>query len=182
MKFHKWGQLLIIGVVTSIAGCRYEAVDANADVVDYIIRGDARGAAKCCSFPLDLNRVSPLISIDNEKDFIRLFPIVFDKATRLEIAEKKKGAEIFGLRSVTQAVLAHILLFALVWLLALPLREKTTVVPIDLTLVVHENLDGNENELPPLDDPPPPPPPQPAPPKVSPPPPPPPPVRNDHYR
>ena len=65
MKFHKWGQLLIIGVVTSIAGCRYEAVDANADVVDYIIRGDARGAAKCCSFPLDLNRVSPLISIDN---------------------------------------------------------------------------------------------------------------------
>ena len=96
MKFHKWGQLLIIGVVTSIAGCRYEAVDANADVVDYIIRGDARGAAKCCSFPLDLNRVSPLISIDNEKDFIRLFSIVFDKATRLEIAEKKKGAENNG--------------------------------------------------------------------------------------
>lgn len=82
--------------IVFLAGCRYEAVDANADVVDYIIRGDARGAAKCCSFPLDLNRVSPLISIDNEKDFIRLFPIVFDKATRLEIAEKKKGAENNG--------------------------------------------------------------------------------------
>ena len=82
--------------IVVLAGCRYEAVDANVDVVDYIIRGDARGAAKCCSLPLDLNRVSPLISIDNEKDFIRLFPIVFDRATRLEIAEKKKGAENNG--------------------------------------------------------------------------------------
>lgn len=81
--------------------------------------------------------------------------------------EKKKGAEIFGLRSVTQAVLAHILFFALVWLLALPLREKTTVVPIDLTLVVHENLDGNENEPPP-EKPPEPPKPKPEPPKPKP--------------
>ena len=39
--------------IVVLAGCRYEAVDANADVVDYIIRGDARGASKCCPFPLD---------------------------------------------------------------------------------------------------------------------------------
>ena len=32
--------------IVVLAGCRYEAVDANADVVDYIIRGDARGASK----------------------------------------------------------------------------------------------------------------------------------------
>ena len=63
--------------IVVLAGCRYEAVDTNADVVDYIIRGDARGAAKCCSFPLDLNRVSPLISIDNGVKRVGPFYISF---------------------------------------------------------------------------------------------------------
>lgn len=45
--------LLVTLSIVFLAGCRYEAVDANADVVDYIIRGDARGASKCCPIPLD---------------------------------------------------------------------------------------------------------------------------------
>ena len=50
-------------------------------------------------------------------------------------------------------------------------KPKETVIPIDLTVVVNENLDGNEDEPPPLDDPPPKPPLPPKP--VTPPPPPP---------
>lgn len=49
-------------------------------------------------------------------------------------------------------------------------KPKETVIPIDLTVVVNENLDGNEDDPPPLDDPPPKPP---EPPKVVTPPPPP---------
>ena len=62
----------------------------------------------------------------------------------------------------------HLLLFSLFWLYSFfhgLLDPKEEVVPIDLTVVVVENLDGDEKEPPPLKkpEPPPPPPPQPRP-------------------
>lgn len=50
--------------------------------------------------------------------------------------------------------------------------SEPDVIPMDLTVVVHENLDGNENEQPPMEPPKPEPPPPPPPPKPEPPPPP----------
>lgn len=50
--------------------------------------------------------------------------------------------------------------------------SEPDVIPMDLTVVVHENLDGNENEPPPTEPPKPEPPPPPPPPKPEPPPPP----------
>lgn len=81
--------------LAGIIGCRYDTIKGNADVVDCIIRGDAKAAAKLCSYPI-INRARPVISIDDERDFIRLFPIVFDKMARKELAEKKKGAKNNG--------------------------------------------------------------------------------------
>jgi len=73
--------------------------------------------------------------------------------------------------NVVLALVIHIACFLGFFLFArLHSKQKETVIPIDLTVVVNENLDGNENEPPPLDDPPPKPP---EPPKVVTPPPPP---------
>ena len=77
--------------------------------------------------------------------------------------------------NVVFALVIHIVCFLGFFLFArLHFKQKETVIPIDLTVVVNENLDGNENEPPPLDDPPPKPPEPPEPPKVVTPPPPPP--------
>ena len=74
--------------------------------------------------------------------------------------------------NVVLALVIHVACFLGFFLFArLHFKQKETVIPIDLTVVVNENLDGNENEPPPLDDPPPKPP---EPPKVVTPPPPPP--------
>jgi TonB family protein len=57
----------------------------------------------------------------------------------------------------------HALFFAAVFTFAkFHFKPKETVIPIDLTLVVNENLDGVDNEPPPVNDPPPP---EPTPPK-----------------
>ena len=97
----------------------------------------------------------------------------------MEVWIDEEKPKVLGATSFTFALLLHIVFFvAFVIFANFRFKPKETVIPIDLTVVVNENLDGAENDPPPLDDPPPPPPPQPAPPKVSPPPPPPPPVRN----
>ena len=89
----------------------------------------------------------------------------------IEENEMKKP-EVLGPRSVGMAVALHIVAFLLLYLFAmLHLKPRETVIPIDLTVVVNENLDGEENEPPPLDNPPPKveqpkPAPPPAPPKV----------------
>lgn len=89
----------------------------------------------------------------------------------IEENEMKKP-EVLGPRSVGMAVALHIVAFLLLYLFAmLHLKPRETVIPIDLTVVVNENLDGEENEPPPLDNPPPKveqpkPTPPPAPPKV----------------
>lgn len=58
--------------------------------------------------------------------------------------------------NVVLALVIHVVCFLGFFLFArLHFKQKETVIPIDLTVVVNENLDGNEDEPPPLDDPPP---------------------------
>ena len=89
----------------------------------------------------------------------------------IEEREMKKP-EVLGARSVGLAIALHVVSFLLLYLFAmLHLKPREAVIPIDLTVVVNENLDGEENEPPPLDNPPPKgeqpkPAPPPAPPKV----------------
>ncbi len=59
--------------------------------------------------------------------------------------------------NILVALLLHVLVFVAFWLGALVqgfLAPKETIIPIDLTLVVNENLDGKDDEPPPLANPP----------------------------
>ena len=88
--------------------------------------------------------------------------------------ESEKRPEVLSAANVALAVLIHVLFFGIcASVAACSLTPKETVIPMDLTLVVHENLDGNDDEPPPLEKPPPTPPP-PEPKTETPPPPPPP--------
>ena len=90
----------------------------------------------------------------------------------MEVWIDEKRPDVMSSANVVLALVIHIVCFLGFFLFArLHFKQKETVIPIDLTVVVNENLDGNENEPPPLDDPPPKPP---EPPKVVTPPPPPP--------
>ena len=84
--------------------------------------------------------------------------------------EEDEIPKLWSARNFGVALLVHLVVFAACYVLSLPIRRKETVIPIDLTVVVHENLDGNENEPPPLEKPKAPPPPKPvkaeSPPKV----------------
>lgn len=85
---------------------------------------------------------------------------------------KKRTAGVLNPVNVTIALAIHILFFLGFWIYAsLDSKEELTVIPIDLTVVVQENLDGDENEPPPLK----PPEPEPEPEPIKPPEPPPPP-------
>jgi len=69
-------------------------------------------------------------------------------------------------RNLTVALALHVGFFVLFWLYAVChglFNKEEDVIPIDLTVVVNENLDGVEDEPPPLQDPEPPPPPPPKP-------------------
>ena len=67
----------------------------------------------------------------------------------IEEREMKKP-EVLGARSVGLAVALHVVSFLLLYLFAmLHLKPRETAIPIDLTVVVNENLDGEENEPPP---------------------------------
>ncbi len=79
-----------------------------------------------------------------------------------------KCPKVLGARSLTLALALHLALFLFAFLFATITRKpKETTIPIDLTVVVEENLDGNEDEPPPLK-PPTPEQPQPTPPKPEP--------------
>ena len=85
-----------------------------------------------------------------------------------------KRPKVLGARSLILALAIHLALFTFAYLFALATRKPhEKVIPIDLTVVVQENLNGNEDEPPPLKpptpEPPPPPPPKPQPPKPTPP-------------
>lgn len=84
---------------------------------------------------------------------------------RAEVIEGRRP-EVLSRSNLVAAFVIHIVAFAVCWIVAAVqglFTPKETIVPIDLTVVVNENLDGNETEPPPLQDPPPPPPPQPRP-------------------
>ena len=90
----------------------------------------------------------------------------------MEVWIDEKRPDVMCTANVVLALVIHVACFLGFFLFArLHFKQKETVIPIDLTVVVNENLDGNENDPPPLDDPPPKPP---EPPKVVTPPPPPP--------
>lgn len=87
--------------------------------------------------------------------------------------EERKVPPVISPFTLGVSLLVHVVFFTVLAALALfRFRPKETVIPIDLTVVVNENLDGEENEPPPLDNPEPPPPPKPQvePPKPEPPP------------
>lgn len=72
----------------------------------------------------------------------------------IEEREMRKP-EVLGARSFGLALALHVVAFLLLYLFAmLHLRPREAVIPIDLTVVVNENLDGEENEPPPLNKPP----------------------------
>lgn len=77
--------------------------------------------------------------------------------------EEKPAPKMFCTTNIVLAILLHLVFFFFCWLVVQPLRTKETVIPMDLTLVLHENLDGVDNEPPPVK------PPEPAPPKPEPP-------------
>ena len=89
----------------------------------------------------------------------------------MEVWIDEKRPDVMSTANVVFALVIHIVCFLGFFIFArLHFKQKETVIPIDLTVVVNENLDGNDDEPPPLDDPPPKPP---EPPKVVTPPPPP---------
>ncbi len=94
----------------------------------------------------------------------------------MEVWLEEKKPEVMSTTNVVLALVLHALFFAAVFTFAkFHFKPKETVIPIDLTLVVNENLDGVDNEPPPVNDPPPPEPTPPKPPEPTPPTPPPPP-------
>ena len=92
------------------------------------------------------------------------------EAWRPESEDGERRPQIVSAQNLLLALAAHVAVFALFFLYSVVhglFRNDETVIPIDLTIVVNENLEGKEDELPPLDDPPPPPPkPKPKPKKV----------------
>lgn len=89
-----------------------------------------------------------------------------------DFEEREERPKILTGKNIGYAVLAHILLFLSFYLFAIPFKSRPVIIPIDLTVVVNENLDGEENEPPPekpVEPLPPPPPPEPPKPVVKPP-------------
>lgn len=88
----------------------------------------------------------------------------------MEVWIDERRPDVVSTTNMVLAVLLHLAFFVAVFVFAkLHFKPKETIIPIDLTIVVNENLDGNENEPPPVDDPPPPDPPKPPPPPPPPP-------------
>ncbi len=82
---------------------------------------------------------------------------------RTEVIDGKRPS-VLSVGTVLLALALHLVVFLAFGLFALFSDEKKeTSIPIDLTVVVNENLDGVENEPPPLVNPPPPEPPKPKP-------------------
>lgn len=83
---------------------------------------------------------------------------------RTEVIEGRRPQALSAV-TVTVALALHLAVFAVFGLVARFTDKKgpETIPPIELTVVVNENLDGVENEPPPLKNPPPPEPPKPKP-------------------
>ena len=68
--------------------------------------------------------------------------------------ERDKAPELFSTTNFLIALAIHVLFFLICWWVVQPIKEKETIIPIDLTLVLNENLDGEDNKPPPVADPP----------------------------
>lgn len=65
---------------------------------------------------------------------------------------EKVRPRVLSAKNLIIALGVHLLGFLLLWLVALiTFSPKETVIPIDLTVVVNENLDGRDDEPPPLE-------------------------------
>ena len=65
--------------------------------------------------------------------------------------DEEKRPEPVSAANFAVAVVLHALFFAVLWFAGqMSFREKEVVIPIELTVVPFENLDGNENEPPPV--------------------------------
>ncbi|MBP5286257.1 MAG: hypothetical protein ILO34_09195, partial [Kiritimatiellae bacterium] len=87
----------------------------------------------------------------------------------MEVWERNEAdrPSVFSGFNFAAAAVVHVIFFGGVWALnGFSVFKPEKAIPIKLTIVVNENLDGVENEPPPLNDPvPPPPPPRPKPPE-----------------
>ncbi len=65
--------------------------------------------------------------------------------------DREKMPQVLGAPQIISAVLLHVLLFAALWYLGVRFDDKQDeeVIPIECLVVVHENLDGAEDEPPP---------------------------------
>ncbi|MBR2940037.1 MAG: TonB C-terminal domain-containing protein [Kiritimatiellae bacterium] len=73
--------------------------------------------------------------------------------------EEEKLPAVISRRTLTVALLLHLSVFVVFWLYAAChdlFNKEEEIIPIDLTVVVNENLDGKKNEPPPLKNPDPP--------------------------
>ena len=78
--------------------------------------------------------------------------------------ESSERPEVLSKRNLSLAFGIHAAFFLLLLLYSVcHFKNEEKIIPIDLTVVVNENLDGKEDEPPPLDTPPPPPKPKPKP-------------------
>ena len=76
--------------------------------------------------------------------------------------DEERRPEPMGAANFAAAVVLHALFFAVLWLAGqMTFREKEVVIPIELTVVPFENLDGDPDKPPPIEEPPPPEPEQP---------------------
>ena len=87
-----WAFFAAVVAGVSAAGCGCNGSDANCDVADLIIRGKARRAAELCEYPLRIN-ITPSPDIQNKKDFIKWFPVVFDKEARRKLRELRDAGK-----------------------------------------------------------------------------------------
>ncbi|MBR1920397.1 MAG: hypothetical protein IJ829_00165, partial [Kiritimatiellae bacterium] len=72
----------------------------------------------------------------------------------MEVWIDEKRPEVVSAANIARALAVHVACFLGFFLFAkIHFKPKEAVIPIDLTVVVNENLDGNEDEPPPLDDP-----------------------------
>ena len=82
----------------------------------------------------------------------------------MEVLIEERKPEVLSAGNCIAALVVHALLFGVLYMLGtFDFSPKETVIPIDLTVVTEENLDGNEDEPPPDRPPDPPEPPKPPP-------------------
>ncbi len=65
--------------------------------------------------------------------------------------DREEMPKVFSAKNIAIAVVLHGLLFAFLWYMGVlgPDGPKETIIPIELSFVLHENLDGVEDEPPP---------------------------------